>query len=203
MDLKFLLLNGRSLNYTHYLDERRLSDPEQVAREMEAVLRLFAERLAKRLSALDPDALRQTVVMNDRIFVEIRSDLEETLEHAMSQETPNEFEVLVKALLLRRFTRPYTYDGLMIEAGISPQLFHTMMRKGGQGETRRQNIMKLAFVLHASPEEAEQLLNAKGFTFRYTVKSDIIVRHCLEHRIFEPREVDDLLVEHGCTALFA
>lgn len=204
MNLKFLFPDGTRIDYARFIDEDRLPDEEALALEMQKVFRFFSQKVSRRLQQMDSMAMqRNETVAEERIEVRFQAGDAFRLDEDLQRDVPDVFPALVTDLIQRRFGRERGYTKAMRAAGISRQLFATMMATKNQTETRRENILRLAFALEASPEETEELLNAKGYAFRFTNHSDIVVRYCMQHGITSHAAVDSLLHSYGCPTLFS
>ncbi len=193
-------VNGTErIDYQRYIDADILPDRVLVERELESAFGEVSRQLARTLH--EEDVMMAPVLLQADVSFSVRADLDESLEAALQAEKPDLFPTLVTQYALRQGLP--SFSTLYNRAGISRQLFSRMCAFGSSSIPKRENILRIAFALRATPEEAERLLNAKGYAFRDHDRTDIILRYCLSRRIHDPRQVDALLDDHGCPTLFS
>ena len=71
----------------------------------------------------------------------------------------------------------------------------------GQSVSKR-NILKLAIALKLDLSTTQQLLASAGFALDTTKKMDVVVMFAIEHKIYDPYEIEECLEEWGEPSLF-
>lgn len=66
----------------------------------------------------------------------------------------------------------------------------------------KDNILKLSIMLRLTESETIKLLNSAGFGTNKGIKRDLIVMFAIEHKIYDPYEIDDTLDSYGEKTLF-
>jgi hypothetical protein len=61
---------------------------------------------------------------------------------------------------------------------------------------KKETALALAIVLKMNPSDAEHLLNLAGYSFSRYSGRDIVVKICLEHRIYDLMTVNQMLYEY-------
>lgn len=98
------------------------------------------------------------------------------------------------------------------EKGVPPaDLYHragltrahfSKMRNNKDYQPSKETALVLALALRLSLPEAEQLLSSAGYTLSKSKILDVIVRFCLEEKIYNVDEINCLLYEHNLPLLF-
>lgn len=63
------------------------------------------------------------------------------------------------------------------------------------------NAVKLAIGLKCSNDECKLLLKKLGYTLASSSKFSLIIRYCLENKIYDYFKINELLNENGCEEL--
>jgi O-acetyl-ADP-ribose deacetylase len=191
------------IDYQKYINVDVVPYEGYIEEEMQSVLQLLSGRLADELRGLrrrdrggDPDS----VLLNADMHVEVRPGYGDSLEHEVRKAGPSEFPTRVSLLMAHR--KIHSYARVYSAVGLSKQTFSNLMSFDSYQGADRDNILRVVFAVQPNLEEAEALLRAKGYAFRPTVKEDIVLRHCLVHRIFDPDTVNELLEKYDCKPLF-
>lgn len=96
--------------------------------------------------------------------------------------------------------------------GISQPLWSNIKKRGLQdygkkvrnAHTKKENVLKMAIVLHADYYELYDLLCYGGFSFSPAVNAmDHVVAACIRAGIYDPGLIDQYLVDAGEAALFS
>lgn len=61
---------------------------------------------------------------------------------------------------------------------------------------KKKTVLSLAIALELNMDDAEDLLASAGYAFSESLKSDLIVRYCIEHAIYDIYEVNALLFQY-------
>jgi len=200
--IKAMLDGVGKIDYQRYIDADLLPNKETIQHELISSFDLVSRKMAQKMRMLGlTDLRRQQVLVNGHIDYELHNDMDETLEHSLKAEKPDIFPTLIATFNQKNGNE--RYSTIYGRVDMSRQLFSQLCSFNSNAIPKRENILRLAFALRTTPEEAELLLNAKGYMFRETYRTDIILHYCLEHHIYNPQEVDSLLREHGCETLFS
>lgn len=60
-----------------------------------------------------------------------------------------------------------------------------------------QTIVKIVFVLHADNDECKYLMKKAGYTLASSSKYALIIRYCIENKIYDLEKLNDYLTEYG------
>ena len=99
---------------------------------------------------------------------------------------------------LYKLMNKYGYEDnpdLYNKANISKQLWSSIT--SGKSKPSLAVTLKLVFALQASNSECKLLLKKAGFTLSSSSKLSLIIRYCLENKIYDLIEVNNYLEEHG------
>ena len=66
----------------------------------------------------------------------------------------------------------------------------------------KENILRLAILLRLNVEETLDLLGYGGFGVSKGIRRDLIIMFAIEHKIYDPDEVDETLLDYGEEPLF-
>lgn len=100
-------------------------------------------------------------------------------------------EVVLQRIDELKMTDPQVYHA----AGIQRQVF-SRLRSNKDYVPKKETALALAIVLKMNPSDAEHLLNLAGYSFSRYSGRDIVVKICLEHRVFDLMTVNQMLYEH-------
>ena len=96
----------------------------------------------------------------------------------------------MKAVSDQRFGRERKFSEIYRKALVSKQVFSGIVR----GKIPlKDTVLKLAFALGATLEEAENLLKSAGYSFGICVKRDLLLKSCFERRIVDILEINEFL----------
>ena len=70
-----------------------------------------------------------------------------------------------------------------------------------QMEPSLTNAVKLAIALKCTNTECKTLLKKLGYTLSSSSKFALVIRYCLENKIYDYYKVNDLLMKYGCNPL--
>lgn len=79
------------------------------------------------------------------------------------------------------------------KCGISRQHFSKMMGRE-RYIPKKKTVMAMALTLRLSLEDAEELLASAGYTLVKSDKTDIVVRYCIEHQLYDLDDVNEALM---------
>ena len=77
-------------------------------------------------------------------------------------------------------------------AGIDKRTFHKMKTDYGYKPSRK-TALRCCVGLHLNPEEAEDLLKLAGFSLSPSEPSDLIIRFCLEKKLWNIQDINYIL----------
>lgn len=100
-------------------------------------------------------------------------------------------EVVLQRIDELKMTDPQVYHA----AGIQRQVF-SRLRSNKDYVPKKETALALAIVLKMNPSDAEHLLNLAGYSFSRYSGRDIVVKICLEHRIYDLMTVNQMLYEY-------
>lgn len=119
--------------------------------------------------------------------------------HQETDEKKQDFiDYLTELIKKSRFKKD---SELYNKAWISRQLFSSIM--SGKSRPGLNTVLKLAFALELSNHECKYLLKKAGFTLASHSKLYLIIRYCLENRIYDFYEVNKLITENGEEPIFS
>jgi len=90
----------------------------------------------------------------------------------------------------RKKKKSHEYVEIYRKALVSKQVFSNVFNNKLPS---KDTVIMFAFALELTLQEAEELLKRAGFFLGDCVKRDMIFRYCFENRIFDIREVNELL----------
>ena len=82
------------------------------------------------------------------------------------------------------------------KANISRQNWHSILSE--KSEPKLNTILKIVFSMKLDNHECKYLLKKVGFTLASSSKFALVIRYCLENKIYELYEVNDYLERCGC-----
>ena len=106
--------------------------------------------------------------------------------------SPTVFSVLMeaKAASDRRCGRERKFSEIYRKAQVSKQVFSGIVK----GKIPlKDTLLKFAFALGSSVEDAEKLLKSAGYSFGLCVKRDSLLKSCFEKGITDVLEINELL----------
>lgn len=124
---------------------------------------------------------------------------EETLDEYF-QRKPNtkEFHLLLNRLLNERgIDNPTAYK----KAGIDRKTWSKLISNVNQRPTKR-NVCAIAIALELNYKDCKALVKSAGYILNRD-PFDLVIRYCIDHHIYDPMEVDALLIEKGLKPLFS
>ena len=82
------------------------------------------------------------------------------------------------------------------------KLFKTDGIRGKYGEVKKDNVLKICVGLELHVDEAEELMDAAGFTFSRGLMKDVVVKSFLWERIYSVVAINNELIENQEPVLF-
>ena len=61
----------------------------------------------------------------------------------------------------------------------------------------KNTLLKLCLAMNMNTEEAEELLNTAGYSLSRSIRSDLILRYCFAHNVFDVITVNQILDHYG------
>ncbi len=91
----------------------------------------------------------------------------------------------------------YNFDGptLYKKANISKQVYSKII--SNKVKPSLNTILKIVFTLKLNNHECKYLLKKANYTLSSSSKYSLIIRYCLENKIYELYKVNDLLIKYG------
>ena len=83
------------------------------------------------------------------------------------------------------------------KANISKQLWHSIF--SGKSKPSLASSLKIVFALELSNRECKLLLKKAGITLSSSSRLSLIIRYCLENKIYDLIEVNNYLEQYGYT----
>ena len=90
--------------------------------------------------------------------------------------------------------KEYKNSDIYKKAYMSKQVFSNLFNTG---IPKKDTVIKLAFALECSTEEAEKLLKFAGYAFGDCIKRDLIFKFCFEKGITNVLDVNEILGKYG------
>ena len=85
------------------------------------------------------------------------------------------------------------------KANISRQYWSKLINQERQPSL--ETTLKLVFALKLTNQECKYLLKKAGYTLASSSTYALIIRYCIENKIYDLNKVNDLLEEHGFMAI--
>lgn len=121
------------------------------------------------------------------------TDLIKELEAAIKELPKTSFyEVLEHFLLKYKINHIDFYK----RARIDRKVF-SAMKNNPEYQPKKETVALCCFGLQASLEDAEILFNSAGYSFSDTILWDQIIKYCIEHKIYNIDEVNQILNHAG------
>lgn len=123
----------------------------------------------------------------------------ETLDEYIARK-PNkeEFHAYLYSLIdARGLTDPEVYK----KAGIDRKTWSKIVSNSDQRPTKR-TVSRIVIALELDYKECKHLIKAAGYILNRD-PFDLVIRYCVEHKIYDPIAVDTLLAKKGLKPLFS
>lgn len=170
-----MLSESDRINFNEFKESLLREETARKAQE-EAMLRscpIIAEEPQVKFS-LDSSALEGI-----RSYVNVESKREDPFHIALS-----------RLILLKGFTKDSDFYK---KCGLTRQAFSKMMGWRRQ-IPRKKTVMAMSVVLKLTTEEAEKFLARAGYALTHIDKTDLVIRYCLEHNIYDLVDVNEALM---------
>ena len=126
----------------------------------------------------------------------------EDLNSFIKKHRKNEDKASDFATYLYKLMNKYGFENdpdLYNKANISKQSFSLI--KSGKVNPSVETVIKIVFALHATNSECKYLLKKAGFTLASSSNYALIIRYCIENKIYDLNKVNDYLEEYGFKAI--
>lgn len=113
--------------------------------------------------------------------------------HKVNQEKADDFVIYLSNLI-----KEYGFDKdseVYNKANISRQTWHSIM--SGKHIPSLNNLIKIVFALELNNHECKYLLKKAGYTLSSSNNYYLIIRYCVENKIYDLSKLNDLLTENG------
>ena len=101
-------------------------------------------------------------------------------------------EKIRKTILSKKLDEVEIYK----KADLDRKLF-SKIRTQPDYHPNKNTILKLCLAMNLSTDETEDLLKTAGFSLSKSLRSDLILRYCFTHRIFDVITVNQILDHYG------
>ena len=113
--------------------------------------------------------------------------------HKINKEKADDFVTYLSNLIK---DHGYEKDSIVYnKANISKQTWSSIM--SGKHTPSLNNLIKIVFALELDNHECKYLLKKAGYTLSSSSKFALIVRDCVENKIYDLTKLNDLLTENG------
>ena len=113
--------------------------------------------------------------------------------HRINKEKTNDFVTYLYELMDK-----YGFDknsDLYDKANISRQYWHKII--SNECSPSLETVLKLVFALRLNSHECKYLLKKAGYTLSSASTYSLIIRYCIENRIYDLNKVNDFLEKYG------
>ena len=117
--------------------------------------------------------------------------------HRANKEKANDFVSYLYELMDK-----YGFDkssNLYDKANISRQYWHKII--SNECSPSLETVLKLVFALHLNNHECKYLLKKAGYTLASSSTYSLVIRYCIENKIYDLNKVNDHLKEYGYKAI--
>lgn len=87
-------------------------------------------------------------------------------------------------------------------AGLDRKLFSALKNGGPSYQPSWNTAVRCCFALQLSSEETDEILKLAGYALSDSRKADLLIRYCIENKIWNLFDVDELLYSFGENILF-
>ena len=113
--------------------------------------------------------------------------------HKANKEKADDFVTYLSNLIKKR---GYKKDSIVYnKANIVKQTWHSIM--SGEHTPSLKNLIKIVFALELNNHECKYLLKKAGYTLSSSNNYYLIIRYCVENKIYDLSKLNDLLTENG------
>ena len=115
--------------------------------------------------------------------------------HKLNKEKADDFVIYLSNLIKEH---GYTKDSEVYnKANISRQTWSSIM--SGKVTPQLNNLIKIVFALELDNHECKYLLKKAGYTLSSSNNYYLIIRYCIENKIYDLSKLNDYLSEYGYT----
>lgn len=123
----------------------------------------------------------------------------ETLEQYIYKHESNKEKSMSYLDYLKILLKKYGYDKrpsrMYNKVSISRSLWSSITT--GKSQPSINFTLKIVFAMHCTNHECKYLLKKAGFTLSSSSRYSLIIRYCLENKIYDLIEVNDYLMKYG------
>jgi len=174
-------------------------------RERRDLSRQSVTDIGENLTPVDGDKLSET-----RVAEIVQSINEEILERERQKNEPRTSDVRY-SIEIDVFELKPTFQELLLqyieEKGISHIDFYkaawidrklfSAISNHPYYKPKKETAVACCFGLKLSVQEAEKLMDAAGYSLSKSILWDVIIRYCIEHKIYNINQVNQILDAHG------
>lgn len=143
--------------------------------------------------SLEPEETSKTIAVNDNIKYSLAysniEDIRAMMERFDSARVP--FSIRLSRLIEQKGFRKDS--DFYKKLGVSRQHFSKIMGRE-RYIPRKNTIMAMTLVLKLSEDEALELLKSAGYSFSDSEKTDLVVKYCLNKRLYDLFDVNEALI---------
>ncbi len=127
-------------------------------------------------------------------IIKVMESLKEFIaKHKVNKEKADDFVIYLSNLIKER---GYSKDSQVYnKANISRQTWSSIM--SGKHIPSLNNLIKIVFALELNNHECKYLLKKAGYTLSSANNYYLIIRYCIENKIYDLSKLNDLLIENG------
>ena len=113
--------------------------------------------------------------------------------HKANKEKADDFVTYLSNLIKEH---GYGKDSIVYnKANVSKQTWSSIM--SGKHTPSLHNLIKIVFALELNNHECKYLLKKAGYTLSSSNNYYLIIRYCIENKIYDLSKLNDLLIENG------
>ena len=101
-------------------------------------------------------------------------------------------EKLRKTILSKKLDEVEVYK----KADVDRKLF-SKIRTQADYHPNKNTILKLCLAMNLDAEESEDILKTAGYSLSKSLRSDLILRYCFSHKVFDVITVNEILDHYG------
>ncbi len=157
------------------------------------------EILDKTLDELNREIAVQKVFPSKSVFDNLFGTDTYSLKYITVEKTGEEFYTMLLRLIDERFGGKTS--AVYTKAELTRQDFY---RLGiNRKPPKRETVLKFIIALKLNLEDATALFRSAGYVWGPALKTDLVIKACVENGIYDTFKVDEELIHNGQKALFS